>query len=81
MKSFKAVFFCVSVFHSFATGPWVPMGNSELVSGRGLRLHKSQEFQMLLGTKGVGEGGSFHEVLFLALGSRASEGHAETRHP
>lgn len=58
MKSFKAVFFCVSVFHSFATGPWVPMGNSELVSGRGLRLHKSQEFQMLLGTKGVGEGGS-----------------------
>lgn len=58
MKSFKAVFFCVSVFHSFATGPWVPMGNSELVSGRGLRLHKSQEFQMLLGTKGVGVGGS-----------------------
>ena len=30
---------------------------------------------------GVDEGGSFHEVLFLALGSRASEGHAETRHP
>ena len=58
MKSFKAVFFCVSVFHSFATGPWVPMGNSELVSGRGLRLHKSQEFQTLLGTKGVGVGGS-----------------------
>lgn len=58
MKSFKAVFFCVSVFHPFGTGPWVPMGNSELVSGRGLRLHKSQEFQTLLGTKGVGVGGS-----------------------
>lgn len=34
------------------------MGNSELVSGRGLRLHKSQEFQTLLGTTGVGVGGS-----------------------
>lgn len=58
MKSLNIVFICVSVFDSFAMGPWVLMGNSELVSGRGLRLHKSHEFQRLLGTEGVGVGRS-----------------------